>query len=387
MIRTYSYKLYNSKANKNLVKLVELSGEIYNHCIALHNRYYRLYKVHLNKVKLQSHLAKLKKLEQYKHWNNLNSQAIQDITDRIERSYTLFFRNLKRKIKYSPPSFKKRSKYKSFTLKQSGYKFSDDNTILIQKKSYKYFKSREFEGKIKTVTIKRDTIGNFYIFIVCELDNSTNLNKTRSGKSVGLDFGLKTYLTLSNNTNIESPLFFKQSKNKLRKCHKILSSKKKGSNNRKKAIINLARTHNKIVNQRKDFQFKLAKKLCKEYDTLCIEDLNIKDMQKRWGRKVSDLAHSNFVSILKHQSLKYGVDLIEIDRYYASTKTCSFCNSKNDNLELSDRVWTCPTCGEILHRDLNASINILRVGTSTLNGVSVKPLSEVTNDDVRIPCL
>jgi len=289
--------------------MVHLSAEIYNHCIALHRGYYRLYKVYLKKTKLQAHLTKLKKLECYKHWNNLNSQAIQDITDRIERAYTLFFRNLKRKIKCSPPGFKKRKKYKSFLLKQTGYKFGNDNTVCIMKKQYKFWKSRDFDGKIKTVTIKRNSIGDFYIYVVCELDTSISPIKIRSGKSVGFDFGVKNYLTASDKNNIESPLFFKQSQNKLKKSHKVLSRKKKGSNNRWKALQTLDKQYIKIVNQRKDFQFKLANQLCKEYDIICLESLNLKGMQKRWGKKISDLSHGNFVSILKHQSIKYG-------RYY-----------------------------------------------------------------------
>ena len=130
MIKTYCFKFYNSKRNKHLHRLIDLSAEIYNHCIALHKRYYKLYKMHLNKSRLQAHITKLKKFERYKHWNNLGSQAIQEITDRIENAYTLFFRSLKRKVRCAPPSFKKRVKYKSFTLKQAGYKLLDDNAVL-----------------------------------------------------------------------------------------------------------------------------------------------------------------------------------------------------------------------------------------------------------------
>ena len=116
MIKTYKYKMYHSKHNKRLHRLINIAAEIYNHCIALHKRYYRLYGVHLEKDKLQKHLTKLKKLERYSHWNQLNSQAIQDITDRIENAYQLFFGNLERKVKCGPPGYKKKRKYKSFTL-------------------------------------------------------------------------------------------------------------------------------------------------------------------------------------------------------------------------------------------------------------------------------
>jgi putative transposase len=290
MIKTYSFKLYNSKHNNKLHKLINLSAEIYNHCIALHKRYYRLFGQHLNKSQLQAHITKLKKLEKYKHWNNLNSQAIQEITDRIENAYTLFFRNLKRKIRCSPPSFKKRVKYKSFTLKQSGYKLLDDNCVLIGKKKYKFFKSRDVDGKIKTVTIKRDTLGYIYIYFVCDIDTVQSL-RARTGKIVGFDFGLKTYLVASDKEDIGSPLFFKDSQNIIKKLNRELSHKQRGSNNRKKAKRALTKQHIKIANQRKDFQFKLVKQLCGKYDLICLEDLNIKAMQRLWGRKICDLSH------------------------------------------------------------------------------------------------
>ena len=195
----------------------------------------------------------------------------------------MFFRNLKHKIRTAPPSFKKIRKYKSFTLKQAGWKLLKGNIIEINKQKYKYFKSRDIEGIVKTITIKRDNLDDIYLYFVCE----TNENKVlaRTGKSVGYDFGLKQFLTASDNKDIKAPLFFKQNANDIKKANRILSRKKKTSNHRRLAKIALARLHKKISNQRKDFHFKLANKICSEYALICIEDLNIKGMQKRWGRK------------------------------------------------------------------------------------------------------
>ena len=372
MIKTYSFKLYNSKRNKHLHRLINLSAEIYNHCIALHKRYYRIFRVHLNKVKLQAHITKLKKLEKYKHWNNLGSQAIQEITDRIENAYTLFFRNLKRKVRCAPPSFKKRVKYKSFTLKQTGYKLLDGNAVLIGKKQYKFFKSREIDGKIKTVTIKRDTLGDIYIYLACETDTDQS-SRIRTGKSIGFDFGLTTYLKASDGNDIESPLFFKESQAAVKNFNRTLSRKQKGSNNRRKAKRALTKQHIKIANQRKDFQFKLVKQLCEEYDLICLEDLNIKAMQMLWGKKISDLSHSSFVSLLKQQAIKYDVIISEIPRFYPSSKTCSSCGVVVEELPLKIRMWTCSSCNTAHDRDFNAAVNILRVGTATLGGDTVNP--------------
>lgn len=370
-MKTYKFKLYQHKRNRYLERQINLAGIIYNHCIALHKRYYRLYGKSLNVYALMKHLTKLKKLPKYSDWNSLGSQAIQDIAQRIDRGYKLFFRNREHGIKSSPPSFKKVKKYKSFTLKQAGYKLYSDNRIKIGDRIYKYHKSREIEGKVKTVTVKRDSLGDLYIYVVCETSNNEILPRT--GKSVGYDFGLKMFLTASDGKNIVSPEFFKQSQKQIAKLNRELSKKQKGSNHYKQAKRRLAKAHKRLADKRRDFHFKLALKLASEYATICIEDLNIKAMQKLWGRKISDLSHSSFVNILKYQCSKTGSTVIEIPRFYPSSKTCSACEFVYEELTLGDRKWTCPNCGILHDRDLNAATNIHRVGTSTLGVETVRP--------------
>lgn len=363
-VRTYKYKLYRTKRVKHLNRLIDISGVIYNHCIALHKRYYRLYGKTLNKYQLQKHLTKLKKLPKYSYWKKLGSQAIQNITERIDEGYKKFF-----KKQGGRPTFKKVKKYKSFTLKgKVGYKL-DKNIISLNGYNYKFSLSREIEGKIKTVTVKRDNIGDFYICISLEIEES-RVNIT-TGRSVGIDFGLKTFLTLSDRKDVESPLFHLKNLSKLKKLNRELSRKKKGSNNRKKAKRKLAKLHIDVANQRKDYFHKLSNRLSKEYDYIFIEDLNIKAMQKLWGRKISDLAFSEFVTILSYKTKVH-----KIDRFYPSSKVCSICGYKNESLNLKDRVWKCPSCESKLLRDKNASINIHRVGASTLGLGDVSPLSE-----------
>lgn len=370
-MKAYKFKLYQSKRNKYLKRQIEIAAKIYNHCIALHKRYYRLFGKSLNYYELKKHITKIKKLKKNSEWNELNSQAIQNIVERIDKAYKLFFRNKRQGIKSAPPSFKKVRKYKSYTLTQTGYKLLDGNKIQIAGKVFKYYKSREIEGKIKTVTIKRDTLGDIYIYIVCE--NAENKVVSRTGKSVGYDFGLKTFLRASDGRDIKSPEFFKQGQKEIRKLNRQLSRKKKGSNNYKKAKRELAKAHKKIADRRKDFHFKLALELAGEYAFICLEDLNIKAMQRLWGKKISDLGHSSFVNILKYQCAKVGSTVVEIDRFYPSSKTCSECGYIHEGLELKDRQWVCPECGVIHDRDLNAAINIHRVGTSTLGVETVRP--------------
>ena len=377
MKKTFQFKLYRSKRGKRLHRQINIASGVYNHCIALHKRYYRLFGKSLNKYQLQKHLTKLKKQAKYQHWKQLGSQAIQDTTDRIDRAYKLFFDSLKSGRKVSPPNFKKRIKYKSFTLKQAGYKLLSDNKIRIGKTIYKYFRSREIEGQIKTLTIKRDPLGDIRLFFSCDLPD-IQTNQAATGKMAGFDFGLKTFLISNETTKIQSPEFFKQNVKKLKAASRELSSKREGSNNRYRAKLNLARVHRKTVNQRKDFFFKLSKELCSKYDCVFFEDLNLKGMQKLWGKKISDLAFSEFLKILEHQGLKYGCQVKYIDRFYPSSKTCHVCGYIKADLELKERVWRCPTCGNTHDRDENAAINIYREGASSLGLGDVRPMKAVS---------
>ena len=370
-MKTYSFKLYQSKKNKHLHQSINIAGCIYNHCIALHRRYYQLYEKSLNLYQLQKHITKLKKQPKYTFWNELGSQAIQDIAQRIDKGYKLFFRNLKHGIKSARPSYRTVKKYKSFTLKQAGYKLSGVNKVTIQGKVYKYHQSRDIDGVIKTLTVKRDALGDIYIYFVCDVKE--NLVLPRAGKSVGLDFGLKTFLTSTDGIEVTSPEFYKQGTHEIRRKTRALSHKKKGSNNRRRAKRDLARAHSKITNRRNNHHFKLARELAGEYAVIYVEDLNLKGMQMLWGRKISDLGHGQFLRILAHQCAKTGSELRCIPRFYPSSKTCSACGHLLEELPLMVRKWKCPACGAEHDRDVNAAKNILRVGASTHGGEGVRP--------------
>lgn len=361
-MRTYRFKLYSSKRNRKLHRQINAAGLVYNHCIALHKRYYKLFGKSLNMYQLQKHLTKLKRISRFAYIKEIGSQAVQDITQRIDRAYKLFFRNLKHKIRTAPPSFKRVKKYKSFTLKQAGWKLDEsDSSIIIGKQRYRYAKSREIGGKVKILTVKRDALGDIYLYFVCE--TSENEVIARTGKSVGFDFGLKMFLNASDGRDIASPLFFRQNLNAIKRASRNLSRKEKGSNNFKKAKLDLVRLHKKVANQRDNFHWQIAHRLVGEYALICLEDLNLKAMQKRFGRKISDLGFADFVNKLKYMAHKTGSSIVETDRFFPSSQLCSGCgyqNMETKNLKL--REWTCPECGRTHNRDRNASINIEREG-------------------------
>ena len=379
-MKTYCFKLYNSRQNQILQHKINIAGIIYNHCVALHRHYYRLFHKSLNKYALQKHLTKLKHRENFSYWDQLPSHAIQDITERVSRAYTLFLANLKRNIKTAPPRFQKVKKYKSFSYNMAGKNIMIGNKIKIAGDYYKFFKSREVKGNIKLLTIKRDSLGDLYVYVVS--DDSSDVIEARSGKIVGFGckarrrhFGLKTFLTSSEGEQIESPLFFKKSSNTIKKRSKNLSRKQSQSKH-ERARLELARAYKKIYNQRRDFHYKTALKLCCEYGVICLETLNMKGMQRLWGRKINDLGFYSFMQILKYEAFKNGVTIIEIPKYYPSSQICSECGYKNPDVkDLRVRSWKCPECGTEHDRDINAAKNILRVGTSTLRGDNVRPVS------------
>lgn len=359
-MKTLKFKLYQHKRNRHLKRAINAAGVIYNHCIALHKRYYRMFGKHLSCAKLQSHIARLRKRNPF--WQSVGSQAVQDICQRIEKAYQLFFKHNNKGVR--PPGFKKVKKYKSFTLKQAGYKFLGGNRVKIGSRVYQFWKSREIEGAVKTLTIKRTTLGE--LFMVLVVDDGSSGVEVKTGKIAGFDFGLKTFLTCSDGTKIESPQFFKQSLNAVKKASKQHSKKIKGSSNRERTRKNLVRKYEDISNRRRDWFWKLAHQLTDRFDVLCFETLNLKGMQRLWGRKISDLAFGEFLQILEWVAKKKNKLVVFIDQWYPSTKTCSSCGHVLESLDLSVREWRCPSCQSVNGRDENASRNICAVGASTV---------------------
>jgi putative transposase len=384
MIVTYKYRLYQSRHNRSLHQTATLSGRAYNHCIALHKRYYKLFGKYLNQYALMKHLTRLKRRPKFAWLNGIPSQALQNVVQRIEKGYQLFFKSVRGEIgmKIRPPSFKKSCQYKSFTLKQTGYKFLGGNRIKIGQQTYKFVADRLLTGPVKTITVKRDPLDNFYLCMAQEV--TLPEFKPTTGQMAGFDFGLKTFLTVHDGMDtyqIESPQFFRQSLAQMRQANRQLSHKQKGSRHRAKAKRHLAKVHLTVANRRHDWFFKLAQTLTDRYDVLFFETLNLRGMQRMWGRKVSDLAFGTFLKILEHVARKKGKLVHYVDRFYPSSKTCRHCQHIHKELKLSERWWRCPTCHKVVDRDDNAAMNIYREGASSLGRADVIPYS------VRLPVL
>lgn len=367
--RTYKYQLYRTKKTEYLDAEIEIARQIWNHFLALQKRYYKMYGKYISADRMKKFLTKLKRLPKYSKWSQLGSQAAQDVIERLDRSYKAFFdwcetRSGPRK---SPPKFRKYWKYHSFTLKQAGWSI-EGNTIRIMDKSFKFWLHRPYFGTVKTVTVKRMPNGDYFIFL--SVQEEILIPDTHAGKAVGIDFGLKTFLTFSDGSKIESPQWLLKDLDKVRKASRNLSRKKKGSKNRKRSHLVFENIHQDIVNRRTDWFFKTARMLTLKYSVICIEDLNLKGMQLLWGRKISDLAYGEFVKILEYEAAVNGCILVKIDRWYPSSKTCHCCGAVKNDLDLKERLWTC-ICGKTHDRDVNAAINILNEGLRLLSEQAV----------------
>jgi putative transposase len=360
-----------TKRQKRLHRLVEVAAHIWNHAIAVHRTYYRLFGKHLPKARLQAHLAKLKHVR-WPHWAELNSQAVQQVADRIEAGYQLFFEARKTGRKgVRPPTFRKRAKFRSFTLKQTGWKLGEGGRLHVQGHAYRFHQSRPIQGDIKTVTLKRDALGAFWVIFSCD-NVPVPESKAATGKSAGFDFGLKSFLTGNDGTRIESPQFLKSALRQLRRTNRAVSRKQKGSNGRRKAVQNLARVHRRVANLRDNWQWQEANRLVAGHDNLVFETLILAGMKARWGRKVSDYAFSAFINKTAWLAAKNGRKFIQIDRFELTTKKCSCCGHIQP-LTLEVRRWSCVACLAIHDRDQNAAVNILEAGRGLWREGAVRP--------------
>ena len=300
----------------------------------------------------------------------LYSWSLQNVLKRLAQS----FREMKT-LKHGHPKFRKGQKHKGMTFRgeqvhieklldqQKHFRNHLTYQIRLNGYWYRFALHRPIKGEIKEVQVTRDALGDVYITLT--EDHSEVISEPKTGKAEGFNFGIKDFLTGRDGQRYTSPMFYKQNAKKLAKAQREHSRKVKGSNNRERARKQVARIHKRTENQRTDHHWKLAIDLFRESDILFFEDLNLAGMKHLWGKQVSDLALGEFIRKVKHQSQKRITSVLKIDKWTASTKCCSVCNDKNQNLTLAGRSWTCPSCHRHLDRDHNAAINILKEGVAS----------------------
>ena len=370
-VRTLCFKLMRSKKNRKLHCEIEQFCRVYNHFIAVIERYYRLFKKHPSANRLKMLLPKLKRTRRLSWLKELPSQALQDVVERIDRAYKRFFNERKKGKRCGKPHFKQPESYKSFTLKQAGWELVGEHSLRIGDNVFKFYKSREIPAeKVKIVTVKRDRIGDIYLFFVVK---STEFVPKRcaTGQSVGIDFGFDQFLTLSDGTSVDAPMFFKRDLHHIKQLSRSMSRKTHNSKSWNATRLDLDRAYQTIQNKRDDWHWRLAHELCQKYDLICFETLNFKFFQRKHGKKVQDFGFVNFVKKLKYLAKRYGTQIVFVDRFFPSSQLCNACGYQNPELkDLKIREWVCPECGKHHERDFNASKNIHDEGGRALAGLT-----------------
>ena len=353
-LKAFKYRLYPSKQQEVLLnKTFGCVRVVWNHHVEVFNQFDK------NKIEQEKELSSTKLRQKFNWMQEVSAAALQQ----KEIDFKTFKKNYfskNRKKKIGRPTFKKRDAVQSFRLPNQKFTLYD-NTIRLEKiGKVKLIIDRQIPKgcKLMSVTISKNRCNQFFASVLVECEIA---RKPKTGKSVGIDIGINTFLTLSNNQIVANPRYFRENQTKLIKIQRHLSRKQKGSVRRRKAKLKVARWHNKIANKRKDFIQQQTTKLINEYDLIAIEDLNVSGMvkNKKLAKSISDASFSEFYNVLSYKADWYGKEIVKVDRWFASSKTCSCCGWKNEQLILSDRIFNCKVCGLESDRDLNASKNIL----------------------------
>ena len=359
MLKAYKYRIYPTKTQEVLLtKHFGCARYIYNYGLERKIKFYSETKKSVSRFTIQADLPKLKKSEDTKWLSEVNAQMLQQSLIHLDMAFTRFFQEKK-----GFPKFKsKHDQHQSFSTPQDTKVNFDTDKVFIPKfrEGIKCKFSRKFKGKIKTSTVSRTPTGKYFISILVETEDTIpNKAPIDENKAVGVDLGIKTFATLSDGTVIQNPKYLKKALKKLKRLQRSVSRKKKGSNSRKKAVKLLARQYEKVTNKRKDFLHKTTKYLIDHYDTICLETLSASNMVKnhRLAQAIQDIGIYTFNAYMDYKAEWYGKNIIRIGRFEPSSKMCA-CGYVYRGLKLSDRVWTCPSCGSVNQRDLLAANNI-----------------------------
>ena len=366
MLKAYKYRIYPTQEQKErLQQFFGCSRFVYNLGLETKIVAYTSNKKSVNCFELIKQLAELKSAGNADWLNECPSQSLQMSLRNLDNAYTNFFKG------GGFPKFKNKHSNQSIQFPQSVKVDFDNNKISFPKlKWIDVIFDRTFDGDIKTTTISKTPTNEYYVSIL--VDNHIDLPKKKSIKdstSVGIDMGIKTFATLSDGTSFENLKLFRKYRNRLRVEQRTMNRRfKKGSKEQSKRYLKqklvVAKLHQKIRNTREDYLHKVSISIIKKYDTIILEDLNIKGMMKnhKLALAVGEVGWNSFESKLKYKCEWYGKNLIYIGRFEPSSKICSSCGTINKELTLSDREWKCKKCEVVHDRDLNAAINIKNFG-------------------------
>jgi len=375
MLKAYKYKIKpNQQQEELLQKFFGCCRYIYNWGLNKRTSAYKENGTKVSYVELARELTAIKKTEECIWLNEAPNESLQQSLRCLDNAFTNFFR---KKGKYPRFKSKKHTKDSAKFISSVHFDFEDWKVKLPKLGWIKLCKNKAFDQSIckqGTCTVSRDHCGTYWCVItVDDLQPKPTKAKLVKDNAVGIDLGIKDYAILSDGTKFTNPKHLEKAQRKLAWLQRDFARTKKDSKNHERMRIKVAKCYKSITNQRNDFLHKLSAHLVKNYDVICLEDLNVKGMEQNHhlARAIQGAAWGEFVRQLEYKSEWYGKNVLFIGRFEPSSKLCHKCGYINKDLKLSDREWICPVCGEHHDRDVNAAINIREIAFDKQNLVRV----------------
>ncbi|WP_121971709.1 RNA-guided endonuclease TnpB family protein [Leptolyngbya sp. BC1307] len=370
--RAFQFRFYPTAEQENLLRRTMGSTRlVYNRALAARTEAWYERQERVGYKETSSMLTDWKKDESLSFLNEVSCVPLQQGLRHLQKAFSNFWAG---RAKY--PNFKKKRNGGSAEFTKSAFKYVDGQVYLAkcaEALPIRWSRLLPQGAEPSTITVKLSPAGRWTVSLLVDVDIEP---LPESSNQVGIDLGISSLLTLSTGEKVANPKGFKAKFRKLRKAQKALSRKLKGSNNRYKARLRVARVHAEIADARKDNLHKLTTRLVRENQTIAIEDLCVSNMVKnhKLAQAISDASWGELVRQLEYKSDWYGRTLVKVDRWFPSSKRCHCCGHVVDKLPLNIRDWVCPECGAEHDRDVNAAINVLAGGLSVLAcGASVRP--------------
>ena len=384
MLKSIKIRIYPNAVQKEFIsKQLGCCRFIYNKLLDYKKTQYEQNKQSVSLSQLGKYLTNLKKQDEYLFLNDVYARCLNQTMMDLIKAYDNFFKQHNGYPKFKSKKDTKQScRFPINVFNRPNYicnKIKGNRITLIKQLKNILFKCsrkdeiylNENQKYIHSVTLTKTSTNKYYLSILIDY----NINqKDKLDTVIGLDLGIKDFIVDSNRNRYENKHFYKNKEQKLKKLQRQLSKKQNGSNNRNKLKIKLAKVHEKIRNQRLNYLHQITSKIVNENQIICIEDLNVNGMMQnhKLAKSIQELSLFEFRRQLEYKCRWYGRQLIIIDRFYPSSKLCHNCGYKNEALNLSDRKWICPVCGEVLDRDINAAKNILQEGLRKLSNTDAQ---------------
>lgn len=369
--KTVKVQIYPRESDKELLaKHFGVRRFIFNKFLEIRNKEYLENSRTLGYNGCSALVTQMKKDPEFAWLREVNSQSIQAALKDLDGAFDRFFR----KITKFPRFKSKHNTRQSFKVPQYFEVDWETKTLKIPKFKNRFNFKGQYRGelrKINSITISKNASGKYFASIQGEFEIE---QKESTGEIVGIDLGIKSLLIDSNGTEIKNERFLRKRLKRIKYLQRQMSKKKKGSCSRNKARIRFAKQHQKVVNQRSNYLHQVSSKLINDNQVICLEDLAVKNMVKnhKLAQAISDVSWGSLVSMLKYKAVWHNRQIVQIDRFYPSSKTCSDCGHIMSSMDLSIREWDCPSCGSHHDRDVNAAKNILQQGLNIMSGLGTK---------------